>query len=286
MEDLISRSIHPCYSERAHFKTGRIHLPVAPVCNIQCNYCKRDINKSEDRPGVAASILKPLEALEVLKTALKKMPQIKVVGIAGPGEPLANPNTFETFRLVHKEFPALIKCVASNGLLLSEKVDELKKVGVSTVTVTINAVDPEVASKIYPFVIYKDSTLTGIEGAKLLLKKQMEGVEKASSAGMLVKINTVLIPEINFNEIEKISLETAKRGAVLHNIIPLIPIYNFIDIPKPTAEQLKEARSISLKFLPQFRVCKQCRADAIGVPGLEKCLSCSQDNLGSVYFHG
>lgn len=214
------------------------------------------------------------------------MPQIKVVGIAGPGEPLANPNTFETFRLVHEEFPYLIKCVASNGLLLSEKVDELKKVGVSTVTVTINAVDPEVASKIYPFVIYKDKTLTGIEGAKLLLKKQMEGVEKASSAGMLVKINTVLIPEINSNEIEKISLETAKRGAVLHNIIPLIPIYNFKNMPKPTAEQIKKARSISLKFLPQFRVCKQCRADAMGVPGLEKCLSCTQDNLGSVYFHG
>ncbi|MFX1452754.1 MAG: radical SAM protein [Promethearchaeota archaeon] len=278
--------MHPCYSERAHFKTGRIHLPVAPVCNIQCNYCKRDINKTENRPGVSASIMKPLEALEVLRTALKKMPQIKVVGIAGPGEPLANPNTFETLRLVHEEFPQLIKCIASNGLLLSEKVDELKKVGVTTVTVTINAVDPEVASKIYPFVIYKGKTLTGIEGAKILLKKQMEGVEKASSAGMLVKINTVLIPEINFNEIEKISLEAARRGAVIHNIIPLIPIYNFKNTPKPTDEQIKKARTISLKYLPQFRVCKQCRADAMGIPGLEKCLSCSQDKLGSMYFHG
>ncbi len=256
------------------------------MCNIQCNYCKRDINKSENRPGVSASVLKPIESLEVLRTALKKMPQIKVVGIAGPGEPLANPNTFETFRLVHEEFPHLIKCVASNGLLLAEKVDELKKVGVSTVTVTINAVDPEVASKIYAFVIYKNKTLTGTDGAKLLLEKQMEGVEKASAAGMLVKINTVLIPEINSDEIEKISLEAAKRGAVIHNIIPLIPIYLFKYMPKPTAEQLNKARSISLKYLPQFRVCKQCRADAMGVPGLEKCLSCTQDKLGSVYFHG
>ncbi|MHA1386354.1 MAG: radical SAM protein [Candidatus Helarchaeota archaeon] len=246
IEELISKSIHPCYSERAHFKTGRIHLAVAPMCNIQCNYCKRDLNKSENRPGVAASILKPQEAVELLRNTLKKMPEIKIVGIAGPGEPLANPETFETYRLVHKEFPNLMLCIASNGLLLQEKY----------------------------------------EGAKILIEKQFEGVKLASAAGMLVKINTVLIPEINADEIEQISLKAAENGAVLHNIIPLIPIYKFENTPRPTKEQIHKARKISLKYLPQFKVCKQCRADAVGIPGLEKCLSCSQDKAMSVYFHG
>jgi len=286
IEELISKSIHPCYSERAHFKTGRIHLAVAPMCNIQCNYCKRDLNKSENRPGVAASILKPQEAVELLRNTLKKMPEIKIVGIAGPGEPLANPETFETYRLVHKEFPNLMLCIASNGLLLPEKYNELKNVNVETVTVTINAVNPEAAAKIYSYVIYKGKKYTGVEGAKILIEKQFEGVKLASDAGMLVKINTVLIPEINADEIEQISLKAAENGAVLHNIIPLIPIYKFENTPRPTKEQIHKARKISLKYLPQFKVCKQCRADAVGIPGLEKCLSCSQDKAMSVYFHG
>ena len=30
---------HPCYSEGAHHHYARIHVAVAPACNIQCNYC-------------------------------------------------------------------------------------------------------------------------------------------------------------------------------------------------------------------------------------------------------
>ena len=32
---------HPCYSLTGSHKFARIHLPVAPRCNIQCNYCNR-----------------------------------------------------------------------------------------------------------------------------------------------------------------------------------------------------------------------------------------------------
>ncbi|MBD3230391.1 MAG: hypothetical protein GF329_19585, partial [Candidatus Lokiarchaeota archaeon] len=71
IENLKKAGIHPCYSEKAHFKVGRIHLPVAPKCNIQCKYCKRGINKVEYRPGVANAILKPKEALEFLEESIE-----------------------------------------------------------------------------------------------------------------------------------------------------------------------------------------------------------------------
>ena len=29
---------HPCLGGEAHFKYGRIHLPVSPTCNIQCKF--------------------------------------------------------------------------------------------------------------------------------------------------------------------------------------------------------------------------------------------------------
>lgn len=61
---------HPCLGGEAHFKYGRIHLPVSPECNIQCKFCKRGFNKSEVRPGVSSLLLKPEEAVKTVQKAL------------------------------------------------------------------------------------------------------------------------------------------------------------------------------------------------------------------------
>jgi nitrogen fixation protein NifB len=278
-------SAHPCYNEKAHFTTARIHLPVAPRCNIQCNYCIRKVDKCEHRPGVTSSILNPREALVRVDKYAKEMENLKVVGIAGPGEALANEDSFETMRLVHEKYPDLIKCVASNGLMLSERVDDLVKAGVTSVTVTINAVDPEVGAKIYSFVRYHDKTYRGVEGAKLLIEKQFEGIKKASEAGLNVKINFVLIPEINFEQVKEVARKVAENGAIIMNIIPMIPLHNFEKERPPECEELTMARTIAEEFLPQFRLCRQCRADAVGVPGQEPCGSPVQQRTSSEYYH-
>jgi len=278
-------SAHPCYNEKAHFTTARIHLPVAPRCNIQCNYCIRKLDKCEHRPGVAGAILNPQEALVRVDKYVREMPNLRVVGIAGPGESLANEETFETLKLVHEKYPELIKCVASNGLLLPEKVEQLLEVGVSSVTVTINAVDPEVAARIYSFVRYHDKTYRGVEGAKLLLEKQFLGVKMASEAGLNVKVNTVLIPEINFEQIKEIARKAKESGAMLMNIIPLIPLHRLEKERAPECEELMIARNLAEEFLPQFRLCRQCRADAIGIPGFEPCGSPVQARTTGEYYH-
>lgn len=278
-------SAHPCYNEKAHFTTARIHLPVAPRCNIQCNYCIRKLDKCEHRPGVTGIILNPREALVRVDKYIKEMKNLKVVGIAGPGEALANEETFETMRLVHEKYPDLIKCVASNGLILSERVDDLVKVGVTSVTVTINAVDPEVGAKIYSFVRYHDRTYKGVEGAKLLIEKQFLGVKKASEAGLNVKVNFVLIPEINFDQVKKVAEKAAQNGAIIMNIIPMIPLHKFEKERAPECDELTMARTLAEEFLPQFRLCRQCRADAVGVPGEEPCGSPVQKRASSEYYH-
>ena len=279
-------SIHPCYNEEMHFKTARLHLPIAPKCNIQCGYCIRKIDKCEHRPGVTSSIITPQEALERVDKYVKEMENLKVIGIAGPAEALANENTFETLRLVHEKYPDLILCIASNGLLLSEKIDELKEIGLNSVTVTVNAVKPETAAKIYHWVRYHDKTYKGIEAARLLLEKQWEGIKAAVESGLVVKINTVLLPDINIDEIEDIAKKGADSGVFIMNIIPMIPLYDFKDSEPPTCEELKEAREVAGKYLPQFRLCQQCRADAVGVPGAEPCGSPIQKRVQTEYFHG
>ena len=91
VEQLRKIQEHPCFSEKACHIFGRMHLPVAPKCNIQCKYCVRDFDcVNESRPGVTSEILNPQQALERVDEVLEKYHYIKVVAIAGPGEPLAN----------------------------------------------------------------------------------------------------------------------------------------------------------------------------------------------------
>ncbi len=256
---------HPCFSEKACHAFGRCHIPVAPKCNIQCNYCIRDFDcVNESRPGVTTRVLSARESVEMVRKVMEKYQYIKVIGIAGPGEPLANKETFEALRLLSEEFPGVIKCISTNGLLLPEKIDLLEKYGVGNVTVTLNAIDPEIGARIYQFVEYKGKRYTGVEGAKLLLENQMKGIEMAVAKKMIVKINTVYIPGVNEDHIPEIAKKVGEMGVYTFNVIPLIPQYKFADITPPTAEMKKKMQDTCAPYVRQMRHCKRCRADAIG----------------------
>jgi nitrogen fixation protein NifB len=192
---------------------------------------------------------------------------IKVVGIAGPGDPLANDETFETFRLVKEEFPHLILCMSTNGLLLPEKIHELEQIGLHSLTVTINSLSPEVGSRIYRHVTYNNVRYQGVEGAKLLIEQQIEGVRLAAERGLVVKVNTVLIPGSNDDQVSLIADKVSQLGAFVMNVMPLIPCASLKDIVPPTPEYLEILRTANEQIIPQFRHCSQCRADAIGLIG-------------------
>jgi nitrogen fixation protein NifB len=266
---------HPCFSEKACHAFGRMHLPVAPKCNIQCNYCVRDFDcVNESRPGVTTRVLSPPEAVDMVKKALEKYPYIKVIGIAGPGEPLFNEETFETLRLVKDQFPNLIKCISSNGLLLPEKIDLLEKYDVGNVTVTWNALDPEIAEKIYSFILWKGKKIEGRKAGEILIENQMRGIQEAVRRRMIVKVNTVYIPGVNDEQIPDIAKKASELGAYTFNVIPLIPQYKFADVVPPTPEQKRKMQDECAKYLKQMRHCQRCRADAIGKLGrdVQACL--------------
>ncbi len=264
---------HPCFSNSAHFHFGRIHLPVAPECNIQCAYCNRNFDcPNEARPGVTSGLISPHEAVIRVERALEKDSRLRVVGIAGPGEPLYNDATYETMRLLHVHFPQLILCVSTNGLLLPERLDDLLTCGLRTLTITINTIRFATARKIYRSVIYAGQSLLPDEGCALLLRHQRLGLQLAIDKGLVVKINTVLIPGINQAEINEISQMASDEGAYIMNLMPLIPQAEFADIPPPSKTLLKTCRMDASQNLPQLIHCKQCRADAVGVPGERQAL--------------
>ena len=87
----MDNSKHPCYNADAHTKYARMHLPVAPACNISCNYCNRKFDcVNESRPGVTSELLTPDMASQKFSWVKENIENLSVVGIAGPGDALAN----------------------------------------------------------------------------------------------------------------------------------------------------------------------------------------------------
>jgi nitrogen fixation protein NifB len=262
---------HPCFSKDAHKKYGRVHLPVAPRCNMQCNFCNRKFDcVNESRPGVTSSVLTPAQALAYLDHVLERQPEISVVGIAGPGDPFANPEeTMQTLRLVRGKYPKILLCLATNGLGIGPHIDELADLQVSHVTLTITAVDPMIGSEIYAWIRDGKRPLRGEEAASLLIARQTEALFRLKSKGIVVKINSIIIPGINDEHIPDIARKVGGMGADIMNCMPLMPVKGavFEDLPQPDSLTTARVRLQSGLHLPQMAHCARCRADAVGYVG-------------------
>ncbi len=262
-------SQHPCFNKEVKGRFGRVHLPVAPKCNIKCNYCNRKYDcVNESRPGVTSTVLSPMQAVHYMEQVLEKEPRITVAGIAGPGDPFANPGaTLETMREIRKRFPDLILCLATNGLNLAQYVDEIGKIGVSHVTVTINTIDPEIGAKIYGWVRDGKVVYRGQKGASLLLSRQLEAVKSLKALGITVKVNTIVIPGINDRHITSVARKIADLGADLMNCMAMYPNEGteFESIPEPSKEVMSAIRKEAERYVPQMRHCTRCRTDAVGL---------------------
>ncbi|NEN87675.1 MAG: nitrogenase cofactor biosynthesis protein NifB [Okeania sp. SIO3H1] len=270
---------HPCYSQEAHHHYARMHAPVAPACNIQCNFCNRKYDcANESRPGVVSELLTPEEAAHKALVIAGKIPQMTVMGIAGPGDPLANPEkTFRTFELVAEKAPDIKLCLSTNGLALPDYIDRLKALNIDHVTLTINMVDPEIGVKIYPWVHYRRKRYRGIEGVKILHQRQMESLDLLREADILCKVNSVMIPGINDEHLEEVNKIVRSKGAFIHNIMPLISspehgtYFGLNGQRGPTTEELKTLQDkCDVGGMKMMRHCRQCRADAVGLLGEDR----------------
>jgi nitrogen fixation protein NifB len=273
---------HPCYSQEAHQYYARMHVAVAPGCNIQCNYCNRKFDcANESRPGVTSRKLTPDEALAKVKHVASEIKQMSVVGIAGPGDPLANPrNTFRTLELVARDCPDIKLCLSTNGLKLLDHVDQIDALGVDHVTITINMVDPEVGERIYGWVAFQGKRYQGRDAAKVLSERQLAGLQALTERKILCKVNSVMIPGINDGHLVEVSRTVKGLGAFLHNVMPLVSApehgthYGLTGQRGPTPQELKalqdRCEGDDGAEMNMMRHCRQCRADAVGLLGEDR----------------
>ncbi|MDL1976555.1 MAG: radical SAM protein [Deltaproteobacteria bacterium] len=280
-------SNHPCFNAEMQGSHGRVHLPIAPRCNIQCKYCDRQYDSvTESRPGVTSAVLRPKQAMTYLDFVFENVKNISVVGITGPGDPFANSEeTMETLRLVRGKYPEIILCLATNGLGLSPYIEELAQINVSHITITLNALDPEIGAQIYSFIRHGKKVLGPKAGFKILLEKQLEAIKKLKEKNITTKVNTVIIPGINEDHIEAVAKKMSALGVDILNCIPFYPNKGsaFAHLKEPSKELVNSIRNKAAQYIPQMRHCGRCRADAVGVPGeknnkeiMEKLKECSE----------
>jgi nitrogen fixation protein NifB len=214
------------------------------------------------------------------------IPQMTVLGIAGPGDPLANPErVFETFNGLTKNTPDIKLCLSTNGLNLPQYVDEIAKHNIDHVTITINCVDPAVGAKIYPWVYWNNKRIRGEKGAKILIRQQQRGLEMLVERNILVKVNSVMIPGVNDQHLAEVSKVVKSKGAFLHNVMPLIAeeehgtYYGVMHQPSPTPDELQALQDACSGDMNMMRHCRQCRADAVGLLGEDRGSEFTMDKI-------
>ena len=278
---------HPCYSEEAHHYFARMHVAVAPACNIQCNYCNRKYDcANESRPGVVSERLTPAEAARKVIAVANKVPQLSVLGIAGPGDAAYDwTKTRETFGRVAAQIPDIKLCLSSNGLSLPDHIDEIVGMNVDHVTLTINMLDPEIGAQIYPWIFYRRQRIWGAEASRILHERQMLALDMLVARGVLVKVNSVLIPGVNDAHLIEVNREVKRRGAFLHNIMPLISApehgtqFGLTGQRGPTAAELRAVQEACAGGANLMKHCRQCRADAVGLLGEDRGQEFTLDRL-------
>jgi nitrogen fixation protein NifB len=286
---------HPCYSEEAHHHFARMHVAVAPACNVQCHYCNRRYDcANESRPGVVSERLSPEDAVRKVLAVAAEIPELSVVGIAGPGDALANATaTFATLEGIRRAAPDLTLCLSTNGLALPEHGGRLAALGVRHVTVTVNMTDPEVGEQIYPWIVRGGRKVHGKEASRILSDRQLEGIALLRARGVLVKVNSVVIPGVNDAHLPEVARAVRRAGAFIVNLVPLLSApehgthYGTTGRRGPTAAELEavqRACDVALR-VPDvergsaasadrharlMRHCRQCRADAVGRLGEDR----------------
>ncbi len=258
---------HPCFNGCGG-SFARIHLPVARGCNIQCNYCVRKFDcPNESRPGVTTQVLTPAEALDRYLEVKARMPNLTVVGIAGPGDALEDfEKTSKTLQMIRMADPDVTFCLSTNGLMLPQYANDIVALGVSHVTVTVNAVDAGIASRIYKHVRYMGETYTGETAAAILMANQLAGIKMLADKGIVVKVNIVMLKGINENHIPAVVKKVKSLGAAMTNIMQLIPVKGsaFEAMPLVSRKEIMAMRELCGETLEQMMHCRQCRADAVG----------------------
>ena len=162
-----------------------LRLSVTELCNLRCRYCMPPEGIQKRRHE---EMLTQEEMLDAVETAASI--GIRKVRVTG-GEPLVKKNILEICRGIRRISGIEELCITTNGILLPKMAADLQQAGVDRVNISLDTLDPEQ---------YRQITRGG------RLEDALKGLQSALEAGFQrVKINAVLLPETDAEEIRRLA---------------------------------------------------------------------------------
>jgi GTP 3',8-cyclase len=175
---------------------GRVHnylrVSITERCNLRCTYCMPE----EGIPLTPDEHLPTVDELTEIVSVFREMgvDKIRLTG----GEPMARKELPEILdRLWALGFRNLH--ITTNGVFLDRYIDKFLEVGLTSVNVSLDSLDPEKFEKIT---------------RRNRFEQVMENIRAGMDAGLRIKINTVLMK--NFNEDEIFPMLEWSRTEPIH----------------------------------------------------------------------
>ena len=199
----------------ADWRKGGTRLHLSTGCNMQCVHCAtvRALRGENALNRTGITIMTADGALDLVRLKMERAGSSAAVEIGGPGEPLLNADTYVLVRQLRTTYPDLSISVRTNGILLSDRLEELVRSGVSGIVLSISAVSQDAADALYDWVIYRGRRYTGRDASHLILQQQWNGLSNAVNAGVAVTVCCVRIPGVNDHEIDRIKSKARAAGA-------------------------------------------------------------------------
>ena len=180
-----------------------LRLSVTDLCNLRCRYCMPEV-------GVCKKRHEDMLTEDEMVTAVTAAAQlgIRKLRITG-GEPLVKKNILSICRRT-AAVPGIDEvCVTTNGVLLKDFAENLKKSGVKRLNISLDTLNGEKFRRI-------------TRGGNL--QAVLSGIDAALSAGFRkIKINAVLMGGFNDDEINELAQLTMKQSVDVR-FIELMPM--------------------------------------------------------------
>ena len=164
-----------------------LRISVTDRCNFRCRYCMPREKFGSDHAFMPRRSFLSFDEIEKVVKSCKKL-GLEKVRITG-GEPLLRPKLPDLIKKLSKL--NLDIALTTNASLLRDHAEELSKAGLNRVTISLDALDQDIHSKM------TDSN-TSVEAV-------LDGIDAAIEFGLTpVKVNCVVQKGVNESEVKKL----------------------------------------------------------------------------------
>ncbi len=175
-----------------------LRISVTNNCNLSCSYCMPDGFANQK---LEKNLLSSEDIIKIVEVGTEI--GIKKIRLTG-GEPLLRKNIISLIRDIKNISGIEEVTLTTNGVLLKNMAKPLKEAGLDRINISIDTLDP---------IKYKKITRVGN------IENVLAGIDAVNEAGFKnTKINAVLMPNFNANEIELIKKFCDDKGLALQRI--------------------------------------------------------------------